>query len=28
MIEKVVEYYKENNISFKTLHDGEVIIIE
>ncbi len=28
MIEKVVEYYKENNVSFKTLHDGEVIIIE
>ncbi len=28
MIEKVVEYYKENNIPFKTLHDGEVIIIE
>jgi len=27
-IEKVVEYYKENNIPFKPLRDGEVIIIE
>lgn len=27
-IDREVEYYKENNISYKTLRDGEVIIIE
>ena len=28
MIDKVVEYCKQNNIPFKTLRDGEVIILE
>jgi hypothetical protein len=28
MVEKVIEYYEKNNIPFKPLHDGEVIIIE
>jgi len=27
MVDKEVEYYKNNGIKFKTLHDGEVIII-
>lgn len=27
-INKVIEYYKKNNIPFKTLSDGDVIIIE
>lgn len=26
-VDKVVEFYKENNIPYKTLHDGEVIIM-
>lgn len=26
-IEKCVEYFKANNIPYKTLHDGEAIVI-
>jgi dipeptidase E len=28
LIEKEVEYFKEKNISYKTLQDGEVIVVE
>ena len=27
-VTKVVEYYKKNKVEYKTLHDGEVIILE
>lgn len=28
MIDDVVDYFKKNNIPYKTLHDGEVIIVD
>ncbi|MPM51629.1 Peptidase E [bioreactor metagenome] len=28
LVEKTIEYYKKNNIKYKALHDGEVIIMK